>query len=48
MLGPADVIHLDGFGGESQPPVVASACCSAGGGAGFGGFKLVVGRIVGK
>ena len=49
VLGPADVIHLDGFGrGESQPPVVASACCGAGGGVGIGGFKLGVGRIVGN
>ena len=49
VLGPADVIHLDGFGrGESQPPVVASACCGAGSGVGIGGFKLGVGRIVGN
>ena len=49
VLGPADVIHPDGFGrGESQPPVVASACCGAGGGARIGGFKLGVGRIVGN
>ena len=46
VLGPADVIHLDGFG--SQPPVVASACCGAGGEAVIGGFKLGVGRIVGN
>ena len=49
VLGPADVVHLAGFGrGESQHPVVASACCSAGGRAGIGGFKLGVGRIVGN
>ena len=51
VLGPANVIHLDGSGcGECQTPAVASACCDEGGGAGIslvGSSWVTVGRIVG-